>query len=157
MKIFHCDHCDQLVFFENVQCVKCQRALAYVPELTDILSLEPAGENLWKSADQKGKSRTYRLCENYVKHNVCNWAIPAEDANALCQSCRLTRVIPSLDRPEHKAAWFKLEIAKRRLVYTLMYLKLPLQNRVDDPERGLAFEFLADPTAAPQAANSPTD
>ena len=25
MKIFHCDHCQQLVFFENVQCIKCHR------------------------------------------------------------------------------------------------------------------------------------
>ncbi len=153
MKIFHCDHCQQLVFFENFQCVKCQRALAYVPELTDILSLESAGENLWKPANPAAEAKTYRLCENYLKHSVCNWAIPADDPSPFCQSCRLTRVIPNLDLPEHKAAWFKLEIAKRRLVYTLMYLHLPLQNRVDDPERGLAFEFLADPVIAPQNAN----
>ena len=24
MKIFHCDHCQQLVFFENIRCVKCE-------------------------------------------------------------------------------------------------------------------------------------
>jgi hypothetical protein len=97
------------------------------------------------------------LCENYVKHNVCNWAVPADDSNTFCQSCRLTRVIPTLNQPEHQAAWFKLEIAKRRLVYTLMYLKLPLQNRVDDPERGLAFEFLADAPLPLQPANPETD
>ena len=32
MKVFHCDHCGQLLFFENVNCVRCGRALAYVPE-----------------------------------------------------------------------------------------------------------------------------
>jgi hypothetical protein len=145
MKIFHCDHCDHLLFFENVQCVQCQRALAYVPELADIQSLEPVGDNLWKPATQGGASQTYRLCENYVKNNVCNWTVSGDDSNPFCSSCRLTRVIPNLGQPEHKAAWFKLEIAKRRLVYTLMYLKLPIMNRVDQPERGLAFEFLADP------------
>ena len=70
MKIFHCDHCDQLVFFENFQCIKCGRALAYVPDLADIQSLEPAGNNLWKPAQKGVKSRNYRLCENYLRY--CN-------------------------------------------------------------------------------------
>src|SRR5215813_13024034 len=113
MKIFHCDHCDQLVFFENVQCVKCQRSLAFVPDLADVQSLEPAGENLWKPARKTGDKKTYRLCENYQKNNVCNWAVPSDDPNPLCQSCRLTRVIPDLSQPEHKEAWYKLEVAKR--------------------------------------------
>ncbi|HEY2759166.1 MAG TPA: putative zinc-binding peptidase [Pirellulales bacterium] len=144
MKIFHCDHCDNLLFFENVLCVKCQHALAYVPDLADIQSLEAAGENLWKPARRKGESRTYRLCANYVNHNVCNWAVPSDDPNPLCESCRLTRVIPDLNRSGNQEAWYRLEVAKRRLVYTLMYLKLPILNREDDPKHGLAFEFLAD-------------
>jgi hypothetical protein len=53
-------------------------------------------------------------------------------------------VIPDLGRDGAKAAWYKLEVAKRRLVYNLMMLGLPLLNRSDDPEHGLAFEFLAD-------------
>src|SRR5436309_724770 len=35
MKTFHCDHCGQLVFFENVRCVNCSHLLAYVPEADD--------------------------------------------------------------------------------------------------------------------------
>ena len=50
MKIFHCDHCQQLVFFENVRCLACGHSLAYVPTLEDVLSLEPAGDGLWRSA-----------------------------------------------------------------------------------------------------------
>jgi hypothetical protein len=53
-------------------------------------------------------------------------------------------MIPDLSVPGNKDAWYKLELAKRRLVYSLLYLELPVTNRVDDPERGLAFEFLAD-------------
>jgi len=140
MKIFHCDHCQQLVFFENVQCVNCERPLAYVPELTDIASLEAAGENLWRSRE----GHTYRLCQNYSQHNVCNWALPAEEPDELCASCRLTRVIPDLNVPENKPAWYRLEVAKRRLAHTLMALNLPLSTKADDPDHGLAFEFLAD-------------
>jgi hypothetical protein len=57
----------------------------------------------------------------------------------------LTRVIPDLSRPGHQEAWYKIEVAKRRLVYTLLELGLPLRSKLEDPERGLAFEFLADP------------
>jgi hypothetical protein len=65
----------------------------------------------------------------------------------MCRSCRLTRVIPDLSVPTHRDAWFRLEVAKRRLVYTLLSLKLPLASKQDDPARGLAFELLADAPA----------
>jgi hypothetical protein len=146
MKIFHCDHCEQLVFFENVQCVNCERALAYVPQLAELVSLEAAGENLWQSR----AGNTYRLCQNYSQHNVCNWALPADVPDPLCASCRLTRVIPDLNVPENKPAWYRLEVAKRRMVHTLMTLGLPLSTKTEDPDHGLAFEFLADP-ATPDA------
>lgn len=144
MKVFHCDHCDALVFFENVRCVNCDHALAYLPDLEAIGSLNEAGENLWTSPLPRSGGGKYRLCENYVKHNVCNWAVPADDPNPLCPSCRLTRVIPDLGKPGNKEAWYKLEAAKRRLVYSLLRLGCPLKSKAEDSERGLAFEFLAD-------------
>jgi hypothetical protein len=157
VRIFHCDHCRQLLFFENVQCVKCGHTLAYLPNLGVVGSLEPAGEGpggerWWRTPIPRGASQTYKLCENYAVHNVCNWAVPVGERHSLCISCRLTRVIPDLSQPEHKLAWCKLEVAKRRLIYTLAALGLPLCNKVEDPERGLAFEFLADPKdpAAPR-------
>jgi len=143
MKIFHCDHCENLVFFENIRCLRCDHALAYLPDVSDLGSLEPAGEKLWRSPIGLGR-RTYRLCANYSLENVCNWAIPAGDSDPLCQSCRLTRVIPDLTQAGNKEAWYRLEVAKRRLVYSLAALGLPVQNKEDDPARGLAFEFLSD-------------
>lgn len=143
MKIFHCDHCQQLVFFENIRCVNCGHALAYLPDRTGMASLDPEGNDHWRAPAANGQR--YRLCENYRRENVCNWAVPAEDAHPLCQSCRLTRIIPDLSRPGAKEAWYKMEVAKRRLIYTLVNLGLPLANRTDDPEHGLAYEFLADP------------
>ena len=87
----------------------------------------------------------FRLCENYTKHNVCNWAVCAGGNNPLCRSCRLTRTIPDLSRPKNYERWAKLETAKRRLVYTLSGLNLPYMTKADDPEAGLVFDFLADP------------
>jgi hypothetical protein len=145
MKIFRCDHCRQLVFFENFQCVNCQHALAFLPDLAVIGSLERAGADLWQSPITRAAGRTYRLCANYTGPNVCNWAIPSDSDDHLCASCQLTRVIPDLDKPGNREAWYRLEVAKRRLVYTLLALKLPITNRSDEPDTGLAFEFLADP------------
>jgi hypothetical protein len=145
MKIFNCDHCPQLVFFENVQCLSCHHPLAYLPDLADLSSFESVGNGLWRSPAPGAEGKTYRACENYSKENVCNWAVEADDEHALCHSCRLTTVIPNLSKSGAKEAWYKLEVAKRRLIYTLMMLGLPLLNKDDDPERGLAFEFKADP------------
>jgi hypothetical protein len=144
MKVFHCDHCGHLVFFESCTCVRCGHALAYFIELGVVGSLDAAGNGLWKSPLRRAKGRTYRLCANYAKENVCNWAVRAEDPDPLCHSCRLTRVIPDLGKPGHKEAWYRLEVAKRRLVYSLLVLGLPIKNKTEDPEHGLAYEFLAD-------------
>jgi hypothetical protein len=148
MKIFHCDHCQQLVFFENVQCLKCFRPLAYLPDLGVVGSLEPVRPGVWRCPIQRAAEQTYRLCENYDRENICNWAVLLEDFHPLCRSCRLTRVIPDLNQQGHKEAWYRLEVAKRRLVYSLLSLGLPLENRVDNPTQGLAFEFLADSDAS---------
>ena len=144
MNVFHCDHCEQLVFFENTVCVKCGNTLAYLPDLADMGSLNPAGECLWRSPLPSAEGRLYRLCDNYTRYNVCNWVVRDNDPNALCQSCRLTRVIPDLDRPGNKESWYKLEVAKRRLVYSLLALGCPVESMLEQPESGLAFEFLAD-------------
>ncbi len=148
MKVFHCDHCDNLVFFENIRCVRCEHPLAYLPDLGVTGSLEQDENGLWYSPLARAKDKSYRLCQNYTEHNICNWVILADDSNPYCLSCRLTHVIPNLSKPENKEAWYKLEVAKRRLMYSLLSLKLPVANKKEDPATGLAFEFLADPESA---------
>jgi hypothetical protein len=148
MKVFHCDHCDQLVFFENTLCVACGHTLAFLPDLMDVGSLEPAGEGPITFVSPLDPNRAYRLCQNYVQHNVCNWAVAADDPNSLCESCRLTRVIPDLAAPGTADAWYRLELAKRRVIYTLKNLRLPIDRRADTDEPGLEFLFLADDPAA---------
>ena len=145
MKAFHCDHCDQLIFFENTQCVHCKRTLAYVADLGGVASLDAVGDGTWTSPVPAAKGKAYKLCDNYAAQQTCNWAIDAKDPNALCQACRLTRTIPDLTVPGNKMAWYKLEVAKRRLLYTLIHLGLPTANKNEDPQNGLTFEFLADP------------
>jgi hypothetical protein len=153
MKIFHCNHCQQLVFFESFQCVSCGHSLAYLPDLRMLGSLEPAGSpasagNLWRSPVSEARDRTYRRCANYDLEDVCNWAVTWDDPNPLCLSCRLTKVIPDLSLRGNKEAWYRMEVAKRRLVYTLLGLGLPVEPKSSDAapgaDKGLVFEFLAD-------------
>ena len=46
--------------------------------------------------------------------------------------------------PKNLANWRKIELAKRHLFYSLMRWRLPMSDRTEDPENGLAFEFLSD-------------
>jgi hypothetical protein len=151
MKIFHCDHCGHLLFFENTQCVCCGRAVAYLPDLRLVGSLDPDRGDTWRSPLPRASDAGYRLCQNYTRESVCNWAVSADEDNPLCLSCRTTRVIPNLSDPEHRSLWYRLEVAKRRLLFTLIELGLPMPNRVDDPSRGLTFDFIADADADPAA------
>ncbi|MDB5309046.1 MAG: hypothetical protein JWO38_3248 [Gemmataceae bacterium] len=159
MKVFRCDHCRHLAFFENVRCVSCDHPLAFLPDLGVTGSLDPAGGDRWKTPIARAAGRTYRLCRNYSTESVCNWAVPAEDPNPFCTSCRLTRVVPDLTTVGQRERWYKLEAAKRRLVYTLLALRLPVSNKTDDPDGGLAFEFRADPDdpAAPRVLTGHAD
>jgi hypothetical protein len=147
MKVFHCQHCQNTVFFENVNCTHCGHALAFLPDTCELAALDPEENDLWRSLAPLSKDRRYRLCANYLQHQVCNWAVPADQHDTLCVSCKLTQVLPNLELPGGIEAWAKLETAKRRLVYSLLELKLPLLSRQQDPVKGLAFEFLSDELA----------
>ena len=144
MKTFHCNHCGQVVFFESVNCVNCGRLLAYLPDRQSMGALEPGDGGAWLYRSEHGSQSSYRLCVNYSRHNVCNWAVPAGENGEACLSCRLTQPTPELSEETHRQAWFRLETAKRRLVYTLQQLSLPLQSKSEQAERGLAFEFRAE-------------
>jgi hypothetical protein len=146
MKVFHCDHCGHLLFFENTQCIRCGKLVAYLPDLGLVGSLDedPDRPGVWRSPLPSAAGRTYRLCRNYTDQQVCNWAIADDDAQSLCRSCRLTRVIPNLTQVDQRQAWYRLEVAKRRLIFTLIELGLPIVSRDEDPDGGLAFEFKAD-------------
>ena len=49
MKIFNCDACRALVFFENVMCLSCGHALGFLPDIMDMAALEPEGQGAWRS------------------------------------------------------------------------------------------------------------
>lgn len=144
MKLFHCDNCGQPVFFENTKCLKCDHTLGYLPDQGRLSALVPSSSSSWTSVASQLQSHIYRMCQNYNQAQVCNWMVPVDSTEPLCIACRLNRTIPDLSQDDHMACWSRLEAAKRRLVYSLLALGLPLKNKQDDPKDGLAFDFLAD-------------
>lgn len=144
MKTFHCDRCNQQVFFENTRCERCGGMLGYEPERRQINTYESEGDGLWRSLNKQSPHSIYRQCINYSREDVCNWMIPAHEGSEFCASCRLTNVIPALSSEKNRVYWKRLEAAKRRLLYSLWELHLQPTPKWDDPRTGLAFEFLED-------------
>lgn len=145
MKLFACHRCQQLVFFESSSCTRCGHALAYLPDLAFVSALsEPDERGARRATSPAALGASYRTCRNGDEHHVCNWAIPIDDPVDYCASCRLNDVIPHIGGDRDREAWGRLESAKRRLLYTLHGLGLPVVGRAIDPQRGLAFAFLAD-------------
>jgi hypothetical protein len=142
MKLFSCQGCGELLYFENIRCENCGRALGYLTDMTEISALDPVEGGGWAAlAAPRGG---YKFCRNYDA-GMCNWMVPADDETGFCAACRHNRVVPDLSTPGNDVLWRKIETAKHRLFYSLLRLGLPLENRADDPEHGLAFDFLADP------------
>ena len=144
MKLFQCENCGQLVYFENTRCENCGHALGYDAEQHQLLTLAPAQNDQWLDAGTP--SQIYRSCANAV-HNVCNWLVTAESMHTLCPACRLNRTIPDLTISENLTRWQKLELAKHRLIYSLLQFNLPIVSKIDDERWGLTFDFLADVSA----------
>jgi hypothetical protein len=104
-------------------------------------ALDKGADGTWSPSGSGGPRR---FCAN-ADYGVCNWLIPADAKGGLCPACRHNDTIPDISGSERLQAWSAIELAKHRLFYTLMRWRLPLQTRAEDPEHGLAFEFLADP------------
>ncbi len=141
MKLFSCQACGQLLFFENTKCERCGRALGYLPERSTLSAMESAADG-WHALAAPGEA--YRWCAN-AEHGVCNWLVPVESANPYCVACRHNRTVPDLSQPQQVGEWWRLEQAKHRLFYSILRLGLPHPTKAEDAERGLAFDFLADP------------
>jgi hypothetical protein len=139
MKIFSCSNCSQVVFFENVRCTRCGYSLAYLPELA-ILSAMESRDGVLVATAPSANGGQYRLCQNSLDHGVCNWAVPLKDDNAYCKGCRLNDVIPDLSHPGALVAWGRIEHAKKRLLYTLFELGLPVESQ-RERKGGLVFSF----------------
>ncbi len=146
MQLFKCQSCQQVLYFENTTCEKCGHRLGYLPEIGQLSAVEPDGPNWAALANPQSR---YRFCANW-EQNACNWMVDAEAAERHCGACRHNRTIPDTSTPENLLNWQKIEEAKRRLIYSLIKLKLPLPTPASGDPEPLVFDFLADPPSGPK-------
>jgi hypothetical protein len=148
--------CGRPVFFRNSVCLACNTPLGYEPHWRQVFPLQAGLEpGTWQLASEGAAPGKYRRCANLDSPAGCNWLVSEAEAagnpRLMCIACRLNRTIPDLSAPENGVLWGRLEAAKRRLVSSLVALQLPLESRVDqNPERGLAFDFLQSPAGGPR-------
>jgi hypothetical protein len=122
MRAFTCGHCGQLVFFENSLCLRCGSELGFVPSQLDVVG-----------TDGSGPAR----CAN-AGVAQCNWLLDPGDGGPLCRSCRLTHARPADGDRAGLRAFAAAEGAKRRLLFQLFDLGLPVA--------GLSFDLLSSRT-----------
>lgn len=142
MKNFKCK-CGQVLFFENTKCLSCGYRVGFDPKSMKMLRVEEGDQ-----AAAAGKKSSPHRCKNSIDYDVCNWLVndPASD---YCQSCELNHTIPNLLDQNRRAWWKSLEYAKRRLIYSLLSLRLPVVGKSKDP-KGLAFKFMEDQRTNPE-------
>jgi hypothetical protein len=147
-RVYRC-RCGRPIFFANSKCLGCGAELGYAPDLGAVLALDPGSKpDTWRV---EGSDAIWRRCGNFTSPAGCNWLIRSDDDQPLCRACRLNRTIPDLSDPANADAWRKIERAKRRLVAQLLALGLPVRSKVtEDPEHGLAFDFLRSPESGPR-------
>ena len=128
MQRFTCD-CGNVLFFGSSKCLKCGGDVGYDPAQGLLVRLRPEGK--------------LKRCANGVKHGVCNWTLPVEAKERLCVACSMNRTIPDLSTARNMMLWGRMEMAKRRLIYTLLRLGLSLPSKSENPKMGLAFDIVS--------------
>jgi hypothetical protein len=126
VRAFTCPTCSSLLFFENSVCLACRTAVGFDQGRAAFRGL----------ADDLKRCANADLAE-------CNWLAPSDAAAGLCGCCALTRTRPADGELPALRSFARTEAAKRRLLYQLDDLRLPVTSRHEDPEHGLAFDLLS--------------
>ena len=152
MKTFRCSCEDrQILFFESKFCVACERTVGVDDTFNKVepYNLDKKSGYYFKVNQEKVP---YQKCNNNSKYQACNGMVnmntfvpvPDDEDEVLCFACRFNETIPDLSVIEHIPLWKTMEIAKRRAIYTLKALSLPLENTLQNKESGLSFDFITD-------------
>ena len=142
MKLFNCHHCGNTLYFENYSCLRCKNSLGFDPRSLTLVTLKPSGYSS-EFNETDGNNQSFRYCAN-SKYGACNWLIPLPSSNSLCIACELNTTIPDLYIPSNVKSWQNIEVAKHRLIYSLLRFNLPVRSKSSYPSGGLAFEFKAE-------------
>jgi hypothetical protein len=142
MRTFTCDSCAGTLYFENDTCLACGRKVGFRHDNMTMLTIAAA------------TAGGMHPCRNWTEYGACNWyAATSRKRSDYCLACDLNEVVPDLSYPQRRQLWTETERAKRRLIFTLLQLKLPLLGF--GAKRALRFRLLADERADTGAVDPP--
>lgn len=155
MKTFQCTcKTKPILFFESNQCLSCGRTVGIDDnfDLVEPYEHDPKTD-LYIKENQPHVQ--YKKCDNNALYQTCNGMVNLNNFipdssleegkdEMLCFACRFNETVPDLSIVEHIPLWKKMESAKRRALYTLKSLPVPLQDTNENTETGLSFDFITD-------------
>jgi len=132
------------VYFENDECLRCHAGLGFDPDRRELALVSPGGE---VGPGRRCANQRVASCNWLVADSADESADESAASRRLCRSCRLTRTRPNDADLSGNAVvarrFARAEAAKRRLVFQVQELRLPMVTYHEDPVSGLAFDFLA--------------
>jgi hypothetical protein len=123
VKNLTCPVCTGAVYFDSESCLQCNQLMLFDADLGQMV----AGQE-------------ERLCLNGSQHRVCNWLAVA--SGEFCLACQSNLIIPDLSVADNHVRWKEIELAKRRLYYSLLSLGLG-RHLMPGAVPTLQFEFKA--------------
>ncbi len=129
-----CDACNNTLFFENDT----------LPQVAAARSAPAARfSRRWRLCAAAQAERHSIVCSrNWSEQKTRNWVRELANGAGYYLACSFDEVVPDLSDPQRLALWTETERAKRRLMYTLLTLELPLGPSAD--KYGVRFRLLAD-------------
>ncbi|MFT4034237.1 MAG: putative zinc-binding metallopeptidase [Patulibacter sp.] len=112
MRAFRCTSCDQLLFFENSRCLRCESEVGFVPSTLELVRMEE-------------RPQLPRCANTHVAR--CNWLVE-DPQQELCLSCRTTTTRPADGDLAGLEQYAEAESAKRRVLYQLLDIGLPVND-----------------------------
>ena len=94
MKLFKCQACGNILYFENRTCGQCGHRLAYLPEQTMMSALEPAGD-LWSPLARLTETLSVQQCRD----GRVQLARPARNERRVVRRLPAQRRDPGSDGP----------------------------------------------------------
>ncbi|MEJ7586729.1 MAG: putative zinc-binding metallopeptidase [Ferruginibacter sp.] len=141
MKLYTCTNCKNPLYFENSTCLNCNHPVGFDAGKFGLVTLN---NNSNGYSPVNNNNELYRFCSN-ASLGTCNWLVPVTQTALFCNACGLNRIIPELSNNKNREKWLNIEIAKHRMVYSLLRLRLPVaaKKSINDIT-GLAFDFMGD-------------
>jgi hypothetical protein len=141
MRLFACDNCDQVVHFDNRQCVRCNHRLGFLPDDLSMRSLEPRDGDFWQ-LDRQPATRC-ASAPMPASISATGWSGRRRPTNSASPAATTGWCRISIPRTASTAG---AASARRNAICSIRCCAGTCRRPIafKDPQGGLVFDFLED-------------